>query len=483
VSVISLPVAQLGAQRPRVHTGPRFSTSAGAEAVDLAAEMGLILDPWQAWVLEQSLGERSDGKWAAAQVCLLCPRQNGKGSILEARELAGLFLFGEKKITHSAHEAKTAKDHFERMESLLRNAGYGDDRVIYRRSTTEVSIFVKETGCKLHLYTRTADGGRGLGGDVVVLDEAFALTRDQMAALMPTMSARSVMGNPQMWFTSSAGFADSDVLAGKKVQGESGSDSRLAYFDWSAAPTAEVTDRSAWAQANPGLGIRISEDFVASELPDLGPERFARERLGIWDEAGGEKVFGPGKWEACAADEPSGTPDCVVVASSVDLSYSCIAAAYAVGGRYHGKPLVYGKGTSWVVAEAKSLSLPVVVDGRGPAAQLVPHLQAAGVRVESLKTDQVLDAHAHMFQLVQDGKFGHASYPELQAAVAGATTRPVGDRWMWARRKSSTDISPLEAVTLGVGFLYRPEQAPEIHEWPDDATLKSWEDGYESDVL
>ena len=77
---------------------------------------------------------RPDGRWAAFQVCLLCPRQNGKGSILEARELAGLFLFGERHMTHSAHEAKTAKDHFERMERLLRHAGYGDDKVTYRRS-------------------------------------------------------------------------------------------------------------------------------------------------------------------------------------------------------------------------------------------------------------------------------------------------------------------------------------------------------------
>ena len=59
------------------------------------------------------------------------------------------------------------------------------------------------------------------------------------------------------------------MLAQKKVQGEAGYD-RLAYFDWSAAPGSSLTDRDAWAQANPGLGIRISEDFIADELPDLG---------------------------------------------------------------------------------------------------------------------------------------------------------------------------------------------------------------------
>jgi hypothetical protein len=42
-------------------------------------------------VLERALGVREDGKWAAFEVGLDVSRQNGKGGILEARELAGLF--------------------------------------------------------------------------------------------------------------------------------------------------------------------------------------------------------------------------------------------------------------------------------------------------------------------------------------------------------------------------------------------------------
>ena len=60
-------------------------------------------------------GERADGKWAAFETALIVPRQNGKGSILEARELAGLFLFGEQLILHSAHEFKTAQEAFRRV--------------------------------------------------------------------------------------------------------------------------------------------------------------------------------------------------------------------------------------------------------------------------------------------------------------------------------------------------------------------------------
>src|SRR5512135_2349968 len=98
----------IGAHRPRLLVEPPRVSSAGSEAVDLAASAGLTLDDWQAYSLDVALGERRDGKWSAFEVGLVVPRQNGKGGVLEARELAGLFLFDERLILHSAHEFKTA---------------------------------------------------------------------------------------------------------------------------------------------------------------------------------------------------------------------------------------------------------------------------------------------------------------------------------------------------------------------------------------
>jgi hypothetical protein len=40
---------------------------------------GLILDPWQQFVLVNALGERADGRWAAFEVGVDVARQNGKG--------------------------------------------------------------------------------------------------------------------------------------------------------------------------------------------------------------------------------------------------------------------------------------------------------------------------------------------------------------------------------------------------------------------
>jgi hypothetical protein len=101
------PVTDFGHQRPRIFTVPGTAlSSAGQEAVELAARAGLKLDPWQQHVLDQGMGERADGNWAAPEVAVNVPRQNGKGGIIEARELWGLFVGGEQLILHSAHEFK-----------------------------------------------------------------------------------------------------------------------------------------------------------------------------------------------------------------------------------------------------------------------------------------------------------------------------------------------------------------------------------------
>jgi phage terminase large subunit-like protein len=272
-------VALTGAQRPRVSSYPSFVSSAGQEACELAASAGLVLDDWQQHVLDVSLGERADGKWAAFEVGLVVGRQNGKGAILEARELAGLFLFGEKLILHSAHEFKTAAEAFRRVLSLVQNTPDLEKLVRQVRTSHGDEGIELKNGARLRFVARSTGSGRGFSGDVVILDEAYNLPAQAMGALLPTMAARP---NPQVWYTSSAGTDDSEVLARVKDRGAAGSSPRLAYFEWSADPMAELDDEQAWAAANPGLGIRILPEFVEAERSALPEMEFARERLGIW---------------------------------------------------------------------------------------------------------------------------------------------------------------------------------------------------------
>jgi phage terminase large subunit-like protein len=122
-STLDAPIALLGDQRPRLRSVPPSVSSEGGRVAALAEAAGLVLDDWERWVLEQGLGRAADGKWTAFETALIVARQNGKGAILEALELAALFLddFGVDLILHSAHEFKTASEAFRRIQGRIEN--------------------------------------------------------------------------------------------------------------------------------------------------------------------------------------------------------------------------------------------------------------------------------------------------------------------------------------------------------------------------
>jgi hypothetical protein len=114
---------------------------------------------------------------------LLVSRQNGKGSLFEARELAGLFLLGERLIMHSAHEYKTAAEGFLRIRGLIDDTDWLRKRVKrIRTSHGEEGVELYGTGRnrmtggqRLRFVARSAGSGRGFSGDCVILDEAYNL--------------------------------------------------------------------------------------------------------------------------------------------------------------------------------------------------------------------------------------------------------------------------------------------------------------------
>lgn len=455
--------AKPAARLPRVRSVPPYATSAGAEAVELAASVGLMLDPWQAQILTDSLGERSDGRWSAFRVGVIVPRQNGKGCIIEARELAGLFLFGERLIMHSAHEFKTAAEAFRRIRDWVDNT---DDlrRRVKKITTSHGEEGIELTsGARLRFVARSTGSGRGFSGDCVILDEAYALTSEQMAALLPTLSARP---NPQLWFTSTPPLDPTAFLLNLRRAGLEGQD-RLAYFDYGADANCDLDDRALWAATNPAMGIRIQEEFVAAERETLPDAEFARERLGVWPVLAADALISPEEW-AELADPGSKTAG--QLAFAFDVTPMRDHAAIAVfglrnDGLGHAELIEHRPGTDWLVnrlVELKTKHNPVAIcmDAAGPAGSFLLPLEKAGV-LRSADPDKprpgdlivptardVAGGCGALVDAVRQRTVRHIDQHELNTAVGGAKTRPLGDAWAWARRAGSADISPLVAVTL-----------------------------------
>ncbi|MCX5584273.1 terminase [Streptomyces erythrochromogenes] len=479
-----------GAQRPRLYVAPPFLSSSGQEAVELAALAGLQLDPWQQHILDVGLGERADGRWAAFEVAVNVPRQNGKGGVIEARELAGLFLLGEQLILHSAHEFKTAIEAFRRVTALVTNSDYLRKRVArVRRTTGEESIELL-SGQRLRFLARSGGSGRGFSGDCNILDEAMILGDEAMGALLPTMSARP---NPQIWYLGSAGIGGPSVQLARLRERAIGSmeggtaDPSLAYFEWSVEPHLpecpadcaahdDAGDPASWARANPAMGIRISEEHVERERLSMSSQVFARERLGAGDypsdSANTWSVIGQDAWRALTDGESKPSdPVAFAIDMTPERSHAAICVAGSSGAAVHVEVVDHRPGMGWIVDRAVDLQerwgpCAWVVDGGGPAGALIPDLERAGLKVTVPKVRDIAQACGQFYDAVTEQTLVHLDQAPLAAALAGARKRDLGEAWAWARRGVSVDISPLVAVTLAAwGLRTRVDEEEEPEPW------------------
>ena len=232
----------------------------------------MILDDWQALVLDDWLATGADGSWVHSRCGLSVPRQNGKNGALEGREVYGMAVIGERFL-HSAHEVKTSRKAFRRL------LGYFDDRRHYpeladmvadiRRTNGQEAIFLHNGG-SVEFVARSKGSGRGFTVDVIVMDEAQELSDDALEALRSTNSA-GPQGNPQIIFLGTPPGPRNNGEVFTRVRGGAlgGTAARTCWHEWSAEPEADFDDEGAWAKAapcnprhvifddGPGLGVGL----------------------------------------------------------------------------------------------------------------------------------------------------------------------------------------------------------------------------------
>ncbi len=447
----------LGSQTPSVELLPRESAgSAGPEAVELAALCGLQLDPWQAYCLEHGLSERPDGLWAAFICAIVVSRQNGKGSILEARELAGLFLLNEQLILHSAHEFKTCYEHFLRIVNLIESTPDIERRVAkIRRGVGEQAIELTN-GNRLRFIARSGGSGRGMSAPCVVLDEFMFATEAQVGAIMPTLSAQV---NPQLWMTSSAPLAASEPLHRLRAQAIKGEGDRTFYAEWGNESGVDPEDDEAIARANPALGRRIFLDFVATEREAMSTDEFARERLGVPQVATSEdQVIPPEVWAKCAQSASViETNRCWALTVSPERLWASLAVAgRRADGKLHIEWMEHRAGTEWIVGKVRELfaakRLPLRIHKSGPEAAFIAPLREHGVEVVEVSTADVAQATGQLIDAANAGQLVHLGQPSLDKALRGAVLRLSPDgASVWSQRSSQVEITPLVAVTVALG--------------------------------
>jgi phage terminase large subunit-like protein len=459
----------MGSQTPRVESVPPWVTSGGEKAVALAAITGQQLDPWQCNVLQGALGRTASGRFSAPEVGLVIPRQNGKTVIIEVAILSGIYL-QHLQVVYTAHLMATSRRTRMRIQQLIESTPDLEREVKQIRISNEEQSIELKSGARVDFVARSGSTARGWSGDMVFMDEAFAVADDHIGALMPIMFARP---NWQLWYASSAGKPTSHALRRIRQRGIDG-DPGLAYYEWSideelykSNPEGVAANPAMWARANPSYGIRITGETLALAQRSMDAVEFAREVLGIWDDPRGAPIIDPIAW-ARLMDPSSQIQGSMVFALDVSpgLESGAIGTAgYRDDGLVHieitgADQLDHRPGVDWMVPRIVELDTqwkPAawVLDPSGPAGALLTDLTEAGIEVQTVNVREVAQASGAMLKAASSppdtSPLRHLGQIELDEAVRAAKKRDVGDGgWAFGRRATEQDISPLVAVTLAL---------------------------------
>ena len=453
-------VALDGLVAPTFLTSPEVTATEGHLVGDLCRLAGFDPDPEQQLVLDHLFAYRPDGSSAVFETAVIAPRQNLKTGLAKQAVLGWLFVTGEQLVVWSAHEFRTSQEAFRDFTVLIESSPDLDAEVkaIYRGNGDE-AIELK-SGSRLIFKARTKAGGRGLTGDKVILDEAFALAPEHMGALLPTLAA---VPDPQIIYASSAGMVTSEVLRGIRDRGRRG-DGRMAYFEWCDAAPGQcqvdgcdhnlqatgcaLDDEARWAHMS-ALGRRITTETVRDLRRNMPPEEFAREFMGWWDEpVVADEATTAAEWVAATTDDaPTGW-----LSMAVDVAPAHTWATVVACGNGVLEVVDRRRGASWLPERLTELAAKhnidtFTIDPAGPIGALIPDLERAGVPLLLMSGRDAVNACTAIEVAIREGDVKHRGEPELLNAVGGARRRKVGDGWKWTRTDSTVDISPLVAAT------------------------------------
>ncbi|PFG19864.1 terminase [Serinibacter salmoneus] len=400
---------RLGSRVPRVFTPPlqpleprSAATEArtlGYDVIDFARDvLGIVLHPWQEWLLIHMLELNEDGSLRFRYAVVLVARQNGKSTISKILALWFMVVWGWPLVLGTAQDLDVAEEIWQGVVDWVEDEENYPDLAALLQRVVKVNgkkSLELTSGARYKVKAANRKAGRGLSGNLVLLDElrehhSFAawgaITKTTMAraeALILCLSnagdeASVVLRHLRMLAHAAIGDPDGiNAAAGQSSEGLTEFDldevaealeedledldpedldadpDMLFLAEWSSTPGCDPRDRDEWCWSNPALGHPngITERAIVGALKADDLRTFREENLCQWNDGVADGPFPPGSWEQ-GQNVPEETPDGALrvaaadelqgpLVACVDMSVQRAHAWIAVGGyRADGLPQV-----------------------------------------------------------------------------------------------------------------------------------------------
>jgi hypothetical protein len=443
-------------------------------------ELGLGFDWWQSQLGTVCLGYGEDGKYVATVggVGMSIPRQVGKTYFVLALLVIMCVLFPGLQVVWTSHHLRTSTKTFTHLQGICRRKkvaphiarnDHGRDAIRTANGEQQVKF---TNGSIIMFGARSMGFGRGFDEiDIEVYDEAQILdTKALEDMLAATMQARHkhgallfFMGTPPRPSDPSEAFTERRAEAWNEVPEYS------IWLEIGADPASDPNDRAQWPLMNPSFPTRTPVESMLRLRKNLKDEdSWNREGRGVWDDDGQQKVIPLPVWSSRTdwAENPARHVGKVTLAvdSDPERDRTTIVAA---GARGVGAPLIEvtsdeagvpdnRPGVDWAAARVIEICSrndvgAVVISAASASASLVKELTDAKVRVVTTNSRESAQAWGQLYDAATEtGELAHLGDPLLLAAIKGAVLRTSGDALDLDPKKSTADITPINAAKLAL---------------------------------
>ena len=461
-----------GATEPRLHSPYLKGASKVQDVIDLAQIIDMPLLPWQKFVLTDMLRVDKKGNYTRKTNLLLVARQNGKTHLARMLILAHLLKWESKNILIMSSNRSMALDTFRQVCWVLETNDHLKGfvkQIRYANGTESIEML---DGTRLDVVAATRDGSRGRTADFLYIDELREISEEGYRAAIPTTRARP---NAQTLLTSNAGDAFSIVLNDMRERALENPPKSFGFYEYSAPQYAKITDRKAWASANPAMGYTITEEALEESVATSPIENTRTELLCQWI-ASLQSPFPPNSIEDCSDSTLQMSAGAYTV-FAFDKSPSSRDAALVAGQILPDGRIGIGVLQTWeslvsvdelliakdIKAWADIYRPRQICHDKYATQTIADRLTNAGQICADISGAQFYQACSDLLDATVNQKWVHAGQDLLITQFANVAAKTNDSSWRIVKRQSAGSVAIPISVAMTISTLLKPQQVAAIY--------------------
>jgi len=456
---------RMGATEPRLHSPYLEGPSRGKEISELADSIGMPLLPWQEFVINDMCTVDENNMFIRKTNLLLVARQQGKTHLARMMMLGHMLLFDSPNVLIMSSNRSMALDTFRQVAYTMENNDWMRKQVKQIRYANGTESIELKNGNRLDVVAATRDGSRGRSASLLFIDEVREISEEGFRAATPTTRAKA---NAQTLLCSNSGDSFSTVLNSLRERAMSYPPKSFGFYEYSAPQFAKITDRDAWAMANPALGYTVTEEALEEAVATQSIETTKTELLCQWlsssqspwphmaveDAANKDLKMSPGPLTIFAFDvSPSRRDGSLCMGQLLEDGRIGVAVLEI----FHSDVSIDELFVANAIAKWAKIYYPrMVCYDKYTTASIAKRLEANGIQITDISGQKGYQASGDLYESLANKRIVHSGQDELVAHMANCAAKESDSSWRIVRRKSAGPVDIAINLSFIVHILTQP---------------------------